>query len=124
MSGFKEQVGRDIADVFNNSGEFADIHTVEYDGEIYKNIPIVLTKIKEMERTHETVSDHGEGVHKVTATVYIALSDLNGVIPEQKQTISIDDGEALGEPFFNEYRILTSDCETGMVVLELEAFDE
>lgn len=60
----------------------------------------------------------------MTATVYIALSDLNGVIPEQKQTISIDDGEALGEPFFNEYRILTSDCETGMVVLELEAFDE
>lgn len=120
---FKDMVEADIANVFLNIDEFAETHTVKYDGETYKDIPIVLTKTKEMKRP-VTVSDHAEGIHKVTATVHIALSDLGGVIPEQKQVISIDDGEALGKPFFRQYRILTSDCEMGMVVLELEAFDE
>ena len=53
-----------------------------------------------------------------------ALSDLNGKVPEQKQMISIDDGEAAGHPFFQKYRIVTSDVEMGMIILELEAYDE
>ncbi len=94
---FKDMVAEDIANVFLNTDEFAETHTVKY---------------------------HAEGIHKVTATAHISLSDLNGVIPKQKQAISIDDGEALGKPFFRRYNILTSDCEMGMLVLELEAFDE
>lgn len=120
---FKDMIGEDIANVFLNTDEFAEIRTVKYNGKVYEDIPIVLTKAKEMKRP-VTVNDHAEGIHKVTATVHISLSDLNGVIPEQKQAICINDGEALGTSFFRSYNILTSDCEMGMLVLELEAFDE
>lgn len=120
---FKDMVEADIENVFLNNNEFAETHTIKYDRETYENIPILLTKAKEMKRP-VTVSDHAEGIHKMTTTVHIALSDLGGVVPEQKQEISIDDGEALGKTFFGQYRILTSDCEMGMVMLELEAFDE
>lgn len=120
---FKDMVEEDIANVFLNNDEFAETHTVKYDGEIYEDIPVVLTKAKEMKRP-AAVNDHAEGIHKVTATAHISLADLNGVVPEQKQVISINDGEALGKPFFRRYNIVTSDCEMGMVVLELEAYDE
>lgn len=123
MSSFKDMVEEDIHDVFLNTDEFADLHTVRYDGEVYENIPVVLMKVKEAERPALT-DDHIQGIHLVNATVHIALSDLNGIQPEQKKIISIDDGVALGKPFFRRYRIVTSDCEMGMVVLELEAYDE
>ena len=116
-------VEADNLGVFLNSNEFADLHTVKYDGETYENIPVLLTKVKEMERP-ALVDDHLQGIHLVNVTAHIALSNLNGVQPEQKQIISIDDGTALGRPFFQQYRIVTSDCEMGMVVLELEAYDE
>lgn len=124
---FKEMVEADNKSVFLNASEFADIHTVKYNGITYEDIPILLTKTKEMKRPITMVGefhDHMEGVHLVTATAHIALKDMDGVIPEQKQMISISDGEALGVPFFQEFRIATSDCENGMIVLELEAYDE
>lgn len=120
---FKDMIAADVEGVFLNSKEFAEPHTVKYDGVEYPDIPIVLTKTKEMERP-VTVLDHMEGIHKVTTVAHIALSDLNGIIPEQKRHISINDGFALGKPFFVKYRIVTSDCEIGMIRLELEAFDE
>lgn len=119
---FKESVAADCKSVFLNTDEFADLHTVKYDGEIYRDIPVVLTKVKERERT-VVGGDHMQGVHLVSATAHMALEDL-GCIPEQKRHIEIDDGSALGVPFYRKFRIVTSDCEMGIVVLELEAFDE
>lgn len=127
MSTFRDMVEADNKAIFLNTGEFAEIHTVEYNGVVYADIPVLLTKIKEKERPVMAVGslvDHMQGVHLVTATAHISLEDLDGVIPEQKQIISINDGEALGKPFMVKYRIATSDCEMGMVNLELEAFDE
>lgn len=128
MMDFKAMVEADNLGVFLNAMEFADRHIVKYDGITYAGddgtgIPVLLTKVKEMKRP-VAASDHMQGIHLVTATAHIALSDLDGEIPEQKQEIQIDDGTALGEPFFRRYTIVTSDCEMGMVVLELEAFDE
>ena len=73
---FKDMVAEDIANVFLNTDEFAETHTVKYDGAVYENIPIVLTKAKEMKRP-VTVNDHAEGIHKVTATAHISLLCLN-----------------------------------------------
>ena len=123
MMGFKDMVEEDNKRVFLNQSEFADIHTVKYDGDTYADIPVLLIKAKELKRP-VTITDHRQGVHLVTVTAYMARRDLNGVIPEQKRRISIDDGEALGETFFRDYRIVTSDCENGMITLELEAHDE
>lgn len=128
MMDFKGMAERDNKAVFLNADEFAELHVVKYDGVTYDGedgdgIPITLIKVKENERP-APASDHMQGVHLVTATVYIALTDLGGVIPEQKQEISISDGEALGKSFFQRYKIVTSDCEMGMIILELEAYDE
>lgn len=120
---FKEMVEADIKGVFLNADEFADMHTVIYDGETFAQIPVVLTKVKESE--HSVVATEGvEGIHKVSVVAHLSLSDLKGRVPEQKQMIEIDDGEAVGETFFRKYRIVTSDVEVGMITLELEMYDE
>lgn len=123
---FKEMVEADNKSVFTNVCEFAENRVVKYDGEIYagegEGIPVVLSQTKEMERP--AITGRMEGLHLVSATAHIAQADLGGIVPEQKQDISISDGEALGKPFFRRYRIVTSDCEMGMIVLELEALDE
>lgn len=119
---FKAMVEADNKNVFTNANEFAEIHTVVYDDEVYENIPIVLTKIKETRRPIQT--GEAQGLHLVSVVAHIALEDLRNVIPEAKQQIRISDGTAMGHPFYQRYRIVTSDCEMGMVVLELEAYDE
>lgn len=115
---FKDMMHSDNKAVFLNSNEFADVHTIIYDGVQYSDIPIILTRVKEIDRPDVP------GVHTVTATCHIAIEDLNGVVPEQKTHIKISNGEALGRPFFDKYKIVTSYCEMGMINLELEAVDE
>lgn len=119
---FKDMVAQDNKNVFLNADEFAEIRTVIYDGEEYPDIPVVLTKTKENERP--AIVGDVQGVHIVAAVAHIAQSDLGGIVPEQKQYINISDGTALGKPFFQKFRIITSDCEMGMLNLELEAYDE
>lgn len=124
---FKEMVAADNNSVFLNAAEFAEIHTVQYNGVTYKDIPVLLTKVKTVKRPVMVIGndeDHLDGVHLATAVAHIALNDMNGVIPEQKKLISINDGEAMGKPFMVKYRIVTADCEMGMINLELEAYDE
>lgn len=125
---FKEMIEADNHGVFLNSAEFAEKHIVKYDGEMYcgddgSGISVLLIKTKELKRPI-TVSNNMQGIHIVTATAYMSLADLGGNQPEQKRVIYISDGEALGETYYRGYRIVTSDCEMGMVSLELEAYDE
>lgn len=120
---FKDMVEADNKSVFLNADEFGEMHTVVYDGECFIEIPIVLMKI--MESEHTVIPAEGvDGIHKLSAIAKISQKDLNGRVPEQDQIISIDDGEALGHPFYQKYRIITSNPEMGIITLELEAFDE
>ncbi len=125
---FKDMVEDDIKGVFLNSSEFASIRKVKYDGVTYvgnenAGIPILLIKTKEMERPVPS-GDNAQGIHLVSAVAHIALSDMNGILPEQKQSIFIEDGTAAGGVFFQRYKIITSELSMGMIVLELEAYDE
>ncbi len=120
---FKDQLAADVKNVFLNTGEFAEAHNVRYDGMLYENIPVVLTKVKQSERTI-TAGDHLKGVHMVSAKAYISSADMDGVIPEQGTRIEIDDGQALGKPFYRRYSVVTSEDAMGMITLELEAHDE
>ena len=43
MSSFKDAVQEGLNSVFLNLDEFAETHTVYYDGEEYSDIPIVMT---------------------------------------------------------------------------------
>ena len=121
---FKSMVEADNRGVFLTAAEFAELHFVRYDGTLYggtDGIPVLLTKVKEMKCP---VVANMAGVHLVSATAHIALADLCGIVPEQKKMIEINDGFALGKPYFRKYTVVTSDCEMGIVNLELEAYDE
>lgn len=120
---FKEMVAADNKSVFLNLKEFADLHNIVYDGQTYFEIPVLLTKVRQSERPI-VAGDNAEGLFLVSAVAHIDLKDMDGVIPEKGQKIEIDDGMALGHPFYRKYRVVTSDCEMGMIVLELEAYDE
>lgn len=122
MSGFKEMVAADIHNVFLNTGEFAELRTIRYDGETYEDIPIVLTGLKEQDR-RQLQSDHVQGLYLVTSVLRCALSDLGGKQPEKGGRIEINDEEG-GGGFFRCFYVASSTCEMGMLRVELEAIDE
>lgn len=119
---FKEMVAADIHNVFLNPSEFAEIRTIEYDGERYEDIPITLSGPKQEER-QQTVTDHAQGLYRVSAVLHCALKDLDGNQPEQGRSIRIND-EVGGEGFFQEYYVASSVCRMGMLRIGLEAIDE
>lgn len=123
MSGFKDQIKRDNAVVFNNTDEFAEYHTIKFDNKVYEDIPVVLEKITQSERTI-LQNDHMQGVYKLSAKAYFNAKDVNNRIPKQGEWFEIDDGEALGKPFFQRYRVATAENAMGMICLELEAYNE
>lgn len=124
MSGFKDMVAADNCAVFMNDSEFADRRTVRYDGETFADIPIVLSGAKQSERPVSISSgDHGQGLYLVSAVLHCALSDLGGKQPERGTRIQIND-EADDKGFFREFYVAASDCEMGMLRVELEAIDE
>ncbi|MGD9567526.1 MAG: hypothetical protein AB7V48_04290 [Sedimentibacter sp.] len=118
MSNFKDMVQADIKNIFLNSDEFAELHTVIYDGITYENIPLVMSGIKEKDR-QQLVWDHVQGLYLVTSVMHCAASDLGGVVPEKGMKIKINEGD-----FFREFFVASSVNEMGMIRVELEAIDE
>lgn len=121
MSNFKDMVNEDNKNVFINLSEFAESRTIKYDGEVYKDVSLVLTKTKEKDRK-QLVSDHAEGLFLVTAVLHCPIEALRGVRPEKGKTLGITD--PVDVDFFHDYYIATSSEELGMLRLELEAIDE
>ncbi|MBQ6164781.1 MAG: hypothetical protein IJK23_09940 [Clostridia bacterium] len=120
---FADTFNADFSSIVLNTSDFAEIRTVKYDGEIYADIPVVLTRPKQTARQTKD-DDHMEGVHVVTAVLHCKKSDLGGNIPEQKQMFYISDGKAVGRTYYRKYRIAASSCRFDMIRLELEAYDE
>lgn len=127
---FKDMVADDNRKVFMNVDEFAEYRTIIYDEVTYdgaedydgKGVPIVLTGLKEKDRT-TIQSDHAQGLYRVTAVLHMRIDDLGGNQPEKGAKISINNQEN-GGGFFREFYVAFSDCEMGMLRVELEAFDE
>jgi hypothetical protein len=118
MSGFKDMVEADNRNVFINVSEFADLHTVIYDGETYEDVPLVMTGIKEQDRK-QLVPDHVQGLYLVTNIMYCSVADLGGNVPEKGMKIKVSDGS-----YYREYYIGASVNYMGMLRVELEAIDE
>ena len=117
-------VTSDVKSVFCNPMEFADLLRVVYAGVTYagtdgNGIPVVLTKAKEKDRRQLT-DDNAEGIYRVSATAHMALSDLNGILPEKGSKLRIKENGV----YYPTYYIATSACQMGMVTLELEVHDE
>ena len=117
---FKDIVEADNKAIFLNDSEFAEKHTVKYDGKMYTDIPVLFIKVKELDKQVRNM----EGTYGITAVLHVAASDLGGRLPEKGQRLAIDTGTALGKPFFSDYKIATAKNELGMITLELEAYDE
>lgn len=122
MSGFKDMMLADNTKVFLNLDEFAEKRTVIYDGDVYSDIVIVLSGLKEKDR-RQLMSDHVQGLFLVSSVLHCASSDLGGKQPEKGQRIKINDTEG-GGGFFREFYVASSVCEAGMLRIELEAIDE
>ncbi len=119
---FKASVAADNAAVFLNLGEFAEKRTVKYDGDVFADIPIVLSGAKEKDR-HQLAADHAQGLYLVHSVLHCLEADLGGKQPEKGQQIFINDLEG-GGGFFRRYYVASSVCELGMLRVELEAIDE
>ena len=117
---FRDMVAADNLKVFCNTDEFADPRSVWYDGERYDEVHVVMTQLKEKDRTVTTQKDHTQGIYLVTAIVHFPKDELGGHVPENGALISISDDEA----FRHQYYVAQSGCDLGMVRLELEAYDE
>lgn len=120
---FKDVVQADSKSVFLNIGEFAETHTIKFDGEEYTDIPVAITKIKQSDRTI-LQSDHAQGIYLIAEKVYFNADDTDGHLPEQGKEFKIDEGEALGKPFFQSYRVVTVENAMGVICVELEAYNE
>lgn len=114
---FRDMVANDNSNVFMNQDEFADKHTILYDGEAYEDVLCVISKLKEQDRTTK-MRDHGQGIYLVSSVFHCPLEVL-GKVPELGTKIGISDGN-----FMRWYYVAQSGCDLGMIRLELEALDE
>jgi len=86
---FKEAIQRDIYEVFLNENEFAEWHTVLYDGETCEDIPLVLEGPDELERQPVSAgsgvgggrSDSAAGLYQVSVILHCATAYLGGKQP-------------------------------------------
>ena len=115
MSGFKDRVARDIHKVFLNVGQAAEQRTIQYDGNLYEDIAVVLTGPVDKDR-EQLKDDHVQGLHLVTHTLYCAREDLGGKLPKQGSSIQVNTRK--GGKFFRTYYIAASADE---LRIELEA---
>ena len=116
---FKDMVAADLKGVFLNPEEFGEVRTIQYDGEVYEDIPVVLTRKKEETRSR-LADDYAQGIYLASFVMHCALSDLDGNLPEQGTRLRLGDGDG----FFRTFYVAASGCEMGMVRLELEVLDE
>ena len=116
---FRDMVLQDNESTFCNVDEFGDLRTIVYDGETYKDVPCVMSKMKEKDRQAHT-KDHAQGIYSVTATIHFPVDKLGGFVPEKGCKITITDETGFPYPYY----VAQNDCEHGMVRLELEAYDE
>lgn len=119
---FKDTVEDDIHSVFLNTSEFAEFRSIDYDGIMYIDIPVVMRGIKTQDRAPRE-SDHAQGLYQATTVLHCALSDLDGHQPEKGQRIRVNNTGG-GGGFFQEFYVASSACEMGLLQLELEEIDE
>jgi hypothetical protein len=112
MKNFKDQIRRDIADVFHNTREFAEMTKFTYGGNVY-NVSAVLDYTGAAERK-KPGSDHAEGLFAVDLSMYLSQSEL-GFIP--KRGMDVELGDSL-------FRIVKVEAEEGEIILRLEALYE
>ena len=115
---FKDMVQADNSSVFMNLGEFAETHDIQYDGQLYEDVPCVISQLKEQDRVTK-MRDHGEGIYLVTSVFHCPLESIGGNVPEKGTKFGISDDD-----FMRWFYVAQAGCDLNMIRLELEAMDE
>ena len=114
---FKEAVQNDIHRVFLNADEHADLTDVHYNNKDY-HIPVVIDRDGARERGRLSNDNNGgqkiQGIYISDMVVYISFDDL-GILPNKNAPIWIDG---------DKYNIIDVSLDAGMILLELEEYDE
>lgn len=125
--GFAGAVESDITGVFLNPAEFGELRTIQYDGETYENIPVVLNGNLQQNRFHarkdptgQPTQDHMQGIYLASCILHCKLSDLGGNRPKKGAELRISEEDG----FFRDYYVASSNIEMGMLRVELEGMDE
>lgn len=129
---FRDAVENDLRSVFLNLGEFAERRTIKYDGEIYENIPVVLTGLKEQDRKRlssgsvgrnrwSSMTDNIEGLYAEKTVLHCAFGDLGDVMPEKGSKLRIYDADC---SYFKDYTVEASVLDMGMLKVELGRVSE
>ena len=121
MSAFLDMVADDNVNVFLNLDEFAKERDIIYDGVTYEAVPCVVNGFNE-DRRNTTVSDHAQGLYRITQILHCTKESLGGNQPEQGAKIQISDED--DPTFFWDYYVAASNNEEGMLRVELEGMYE
>lgn len=120
---FKSSVESDIHRVFLNPDEFAEKRDIFYDGEFYRDVPIVLAGLKEYDRhrmsagaVKQSKSDNVQGLYIESRVAHLAQKDLGGYQPETGMKFRIYDADG---QFYTEYKVTASSADMGMLRVEL-----
>ncbi len=124
LSPFREQLAADNAQVFLNPAEFGEARSVRYDGEVYKDVNVVLDEGLEAARNNITLmkTDHSQGLYKGQVRMFCQRKELGGKQPEIGKTLEIESERRNG--FWRKYTIEESGCDEGMLTLLLKRVDE
>lgn len=119
---FKDAVRQDVGTVFLNLDEFAERRTVKFDGEVYEDIPVVISERRQSVRPRRTEADHIQGLYQWGVRVNADIRDFQGHVPERGSRFFMT--TARETDFFQSYYVAVSKVEMGLVILELEELDE
>lgn len=128
--GFKDMLRSDIDKVFLNDSEFAVRVSIEYDGELIEDIPVILTDLNQNDSKatsnghtaarKQTSEDNADGLYQVLRIMHASIESTGGVIMERGSRIEIHEPDG----YIREYYITGAEDAMGMVRYVLGAFDE
>lgn len=130
---FKDQVAADVHGVFLNLEEFGEKRNIWYDGEVFTDVPVVLSGLKENDRKRLTsgvkeqggrnsVADRVQGLFNEQIVLHCAQDDLGGKQPEDGSRFRISKTE--GGTTYREYYVVASVSDMGMLRVELTGLNE
>jgi len=130
---FKDMVAADVHGVFLNLAEYGELRDIWYDGNVYKDVPVVLSGLKENDRKRlvsgvkeqggrNSVADRVQGLYNEQIVMHCAVSDLGGKQPENGARLRISKGE--GSARWREYYVTASVSDMGMLRVELAGLTE
>ena len=120
---FKDMIEHDIKAVFLNADEFAERRTVKFDGYVFEDIPINLHGLDDTKRD-QRLTDHAQGLFRVSNVLHVASSDLGGHRPERGTRFYISAADEDGEEYFEVFYVASVYDQGGMFRIELEGVDE